>query len=71
MQISYSIWPPKDENMALFGHTLQKKLVGQITSKSEEICTLHLQSIKHEQQCKLEKYHNNNQIKPNNSGLQL
>ena len=38
MQISYSIWPPKDENMALFGHTLQKKLVGQMTSKSEEIC---------------------------------
>ena len=37
MQISYSIWPPKDENMALFGHTLQKKLVGQMTSKSEEI----------------------------------
>ena len=39
MQISYSIWPPKYENMALFGHTLQKKLVGQMTSKSEEICT--------------------------------
>ena len=31
MQICYSIWPPKDENMARFGHTLQKKLVGQMT----------------------------------------
>ena len=28
MQISYSIWPPIDENMALFGHNLQKKTSG-------------------------------------------
>ena len=39
MQISYSILPLKDENMALFATLCRKKLVGQMSSKLEEICT--------------------------------